>query len=133
MTLSKSKRQILHEATARVANTIADQLATMLRETGYGVKTETDQSKSTGSVYLKIRVYTADGQRLKSLGAAIRVADHKAKPADRWTNFSRPARRFYGIWIYSPPCKIVRKVERIGQHIIHGIHLAGTRRNGGDA
>ena len=126
MTLSHFKRQVRREQIADVATVVAVQLVAQLREAGLVVQTETKQAK-TGTVYLAVRVFTADGRRLKHLGAAIRIADHRARPSDRWVNFSRPACRFYGIWIFSSPWRIVRKVDRISRNILQGI-----RRKGGD-
>jgi hypothetical protein len=66
----------------------------------------------TGSMYVKIKT----GKKDK--GAAIRISDHKKAQTDRRVNFSRPVKRFYGIWCFSKPTEIDRKVQRIVANII---------------
>ncbi|MCL2347232.1 MAG: hypothetical protein FWC50_03110 [Planctomycetaceae bacterium] len=67
-----SKRQARREQIARVAAVIADQIAALLRQGGLVVRVKVRTAR-TGTVYLKIRVYTSDGRRLKHTGAA----DHR--------------------------------------------------------
>ena len=68
---------------------------------------------STGSVYVYIKII---GRR--RCGAAVRISDHRKKHTDRWVNFSRPAKRFYGIWCFNPMPEIDSKASRIVANIV---------------
>ena len=112
------------ERIAAAAREIARWLAQSLSLAGLNAGIKFNQSKRTGSVYLKIRILAPSGQRIKNAGAQIRISDHR-RPGDRWANFSQPARRFYGIWVASSPWKIVGKVERITRQIRNRLWLEG--------
>lgn len=72
----------------------------------------TAKEASTGSVYVRVN---AGGKHNKT---TVRISDHRKHPSDRWVNFSRPVKGWYGIWCYTKPADIGRKAERIADHII---------------
>ena len=131
--MSKYKSLLRRERIAAVAAEVVDQLARLLSLAGVTIRAKVQQSKRTGSVYLKIKVLTVTpegaGEKLKDCGVAIRISDHH-RPGSRCVNFSQPARRFYGIWFAASPWLIVGKVNRIGARILARLR---RREEGGEA
>ena len=82
-----------------------------LREAGLQFRIATQQA-STGSMYVKVRT------EKRHKGAVVRISDHRKRHTDRWVNFSRPAKRFYGIWCFNNPARIEGKAQRIVAHIV---------------
>ena len=117
-------RRERRERIARLSVVIADGVTRLLRQAGCFVQTRIKQA-GTGTVYLAVLIFATDGRRLHGYGAVIRISDHRANPSDRWVNFSRPAQRCYGIWVFTSPWKIVRKVDRIGRNIVQTIRRKG--------
>lgn len=109
---SQQKRQRIVEFADEISHSIERQL----NESGQSASSICHQNWRTGTVYLKIRVYRSDGQRIVGGGAGIRVSDHRPKGC-RHINFSKPAHRYYGISCSEPHIRLVTKIEHIVQHI----------------
>ena len=75
--MSKKYKSLLpRECIAAVAAEVADQLARLLSLAGVTIRAKVQQSKRTGSVYLKIKVLDTNGEKLKDCAVAIRIARH---------------------------------------------------------
>lgn len=102
---------------AAVAKSILEQLSTLFEGSPFSFVFKFYQSKRTGSVYLKVRIYTPTGRRLKDREVQVRVSDHSPRDARR-ANFSRPVQRFYGVWAFGKAYRIRSKVNRIGTALL---------------
>lgn len=104
---SKSKNR---ELIRLVGERLVQSLTERLNEAGLHYRIKARQAK-TGSMYVRV------GPKRKRRLAAVRISDHRKKPTDRWVNFSRPAKRFYGIWCFNNPAEIDGKARRIAANI----------------
>ena len=109
---------------AAIAREIADALIQAFSLAGLNAGILFCQSKRTNSFYLAIQLLDSSGRRIKNAGAQIRISDHR-RPGDRWINYSKPARRIYGVWVYSAPWQIADKIERIVRQIRNRFHRKG--------
>ena len=112
-----------------VAQDVSQRVCRFLATAGVQAETRTKQA-GTNTIYASILVFQPNGEQLRGCGATIRISDHRQKPADRWVNFSRPARRFYGVWCFTDPQRLDRKARRIGENILKHI---GRWQEGGEA
>ena len=122
--MSRKQKERNRELILAVKERLIQGLTERLSVANLSHRTKTQQAR-TGSVYVKIRVYDDNGRRLKGRGAAIRISDHRKQPGDQWVNFSRPAKRFYGVWCYNDPARIDHKAERIAAKIIRLNKIGG--------
>ena len=109
--MSKKQKARNREIIQGIRETLVRRLSERLEQAGLTYRIITKQA-NTGSVYVKIKTNKKHG------GAAVRISDHRKNPSDRWVNFSKPAKRYYGIWFRSTPARIERKARRIADNVI---------------
>lgn len=114
MSITRSRRERIEQTAAFLSRHLADRL----HAAGVPFKIAVSASRRTGSVYIVVRAYEPTGRRLKHSGACIRVSDHNQRGTRR-ANFSRPARRYYGVWCWTRRDRVARKVERIVGGIVN--------------
>ena len=116
--MSKKQKAKNRELIRTVGERLVQGLTERLNDAGLPHRIFSKQAR-TGSLYVKIKT------EQKHAGAAVRISDHRKKPSDRWVNFSRPAKRFYGVWCFNNMAGIDGKAQRIAANIVRLNKIGG--------